>query len=442
MGLLMTVTQPSQSPPSAFSEFSQIRWGKIDMAFDSALQPTRSSNLVKRAVQRSKLLSIDGALERIFSVAFRGLVYPQIWEDPLVDLAAMEIEPHHHIVTIASGGCNVMSYLAASPARITAVDLNHAHVALTKLKLAGLKGLPRWDEFYRFFGEADEQQNIVDYRHHVRPFADQETRKYWEGRNWTGRRRLRHFQTNIYSKGLLGRFIGAGHLLAKFYGRDLKTLLNCKSLEQQRAFFDTELAPLFDKRFVKWITNRKMSLYGLGIPPAQYEALAGGGRMADVLHERLEKLACGFPLRENYFTWQAFGRSYAPGASGPLPPYLDPANYAKLRTSKTEVSVSQISIVDALNGMPAQSVDRFVLLDAQDWMTDAQLSALWRAITRAASSGARVIFRTAGKETILPGRVDAKILVRWRYLDARSLELGRLDRSSIYGGFHIYARAN
>ena len=159
-----------------------------------------------------------------------------------------------------------------------------------------------------FFGEADEQQNIVDYRHHVRPFADQETRKYWEGRNWTGSRRLRHFQTNIYSKGLLWPLCWRWASACKILWAGFKNTVNCKSLEQQRAFFDTELAPLFDKRFVKWITNRKMSLYGLGIPPAQYEALAGGGRMADVLHERLEKLACGFPLRENYFTWQAFGQ--------------------------------------------------------------------------------------------------------------------------------------
>jgi S-adenosylmethionine-diacylglycerol 3-amino-3-carboxypropyl transferase len=412
------------------------------MAFDSTVQSSRSRNLVKRAMSRSKVLSTEGALERAFSFAFRGLVYPQIWEDPVVDLAAMKIEAHHHIVTIASGGCNVMSYLASHPSRITAVDLNHTHVALTKLKLAGLAGLPTWQVFYCFFGEADERQNMAEYYEHIRPLIDADTKKYWEGRNWKGRRRLSHFQTNIYRKGLLGSFIGIGHLLAKLYGRDLKQFLKCRSLEQQRAFFDTQLAPLFDKRFIKWLTNCKVSLYGLGIPPAQYEALAGSSAMANVLHERLEKLACGFPVQNNYFAWQAFGRSYAPGASGSLPPYLAEANYAKLRAARTSVTVKQISIVDALNAMPDESADRFVLLDAQDWMTDAQLNDLWQAITRVAKPDARVIFRTAGKETILPGRVDGGILDQWNYLAARSLELGQLDRSSIYGGFHIYEFKN
>jgi S-adenosylmethionine-diacylglycerol 3-amino-3-carboxypropyl transferase len=343
-------------------------------------------------------------------------------------------------VTIASGGCNVLSYLTASPARITAVDLNRTHVALTRLKLAGLAVLPGWEEFYRFFGEADDRQNTRDYRRYLRPMIDGETRKYWEGRSLLGRKRVKHFQNNIYRKGLLGRFIGVGHVMAKLYGCDLKALLACRSVEQQRHFFDTQIAPLFQRPFVKWLTDRKVSLYGLGIPPAQYEALAGGGRMADVLHKRLERLTCGFPLRENYFTWQAFGRSYAPGASGPLPPYLSEDNFTQLRASGDRVSVSRISLTDALEVMPAKSVDRFVLLDAQDWMTDIQLNALWRAISRAATPDARVIFRTAGTETILPGRVDGEILHQWHYLEARSLELGARDRSSIYGGFHIYER--
>ena len=412
------------------------------MAFDTVMEAPRSGNLVGRAVHRNRMLSLEGALERIFSLAFRGLVYPQIWEDPVVDMAAMEIKPHHHLVTIASGGCNVLSYLEASPARITAVDLNRSHVALTRLKLAGLVSLPGWQDFYRFFGEADDRQNTRDYRRYLRPVIDGDTRKYWEGRGWTGKKRVKNFQSNIYRKGLLGRFIGMGHVMARLYGCDLRALLTCRSVEQQRQFFETEIAPLFQKPLVKWLTDQKVSLYGLGIPPAQYEALAGGGRMADVLHQRLERLSCGFPLRENYFTWQAFGRGYAPGASGPLPPYLREDNFALLRANAGRVTVSQISLTDALEAMPAKSVDRFVLLDAQDWMTDIQLNALWRAISRAATPQARVIFRTAGTETILPGRVDAEVLRHWHYETSRSRELGDRDRSSIYGGFHIYERAN
>ena len=59
-------------------------------------------------------------------------------------------------------------------------------------------------------------------------------------------------------------------------------------------------------------------------------------------------------------------------------------------------------------------------------------------ITRTAAPGARVIFRTAADERLLPGRVDPATLERWTYLAERSRELHARDRSAIYGAFHIY----
>ena len=49
--------------------------------------------------------------------------------------------------------------------------------------------------------------------------------------------------------------------------------------------------------------------------------------------------------------------------------------------------------VEIVSARPDGSRDRYVLLDAQDWMTNAQLEALWTEITRTARPGARVIFR-------------------------------------------------
>ncbi|MFO1090992.1 MAG: DUF3419 family protein [Hyphomicrobiales bacterium] len=403
-------------------------------------QERRTPRLLARAVHRHRAFTREGMSERLFTLAFSGLVYPQIWEDPAVDLAAMELTGEHHVVTIASGGCNAMSYLAAGPAKLTAVDLNRAHVALTRLKLAGIRHLPGYDAFYRFFGEADERANLTDFRLYIEPRLDEETARFWKSRTVHGRRRIAMFGRNIYRKGLLGRFIGAGHGLARLYGIDLRELLAARSIEQQRAFFDEKIAPLFDRKLVRWLSKRPASLFGLGIPPAQYRELAaaGGGDVALVLKERLERLACGFPLSENYFAWQAFNRAYAPAASGPLPPYLQYANYQAIREAAARAEVKRVSFTEALAAMPDSSADRYVLLDAQDWMKPDQLDALWTEITRTARPGARVIFRTAGEVSILPGRLSPALLDRWRYEETRSRALTRLDRSSIYGGFHLY----
>ena len=71
-------------------------------------------------------------------------------------------------------------------------------------------------------------------------------------------------------------------------------------------------------------------------------------------------------------------------------------------------------------------------------MTDAQLNALWSAILRTARPGARVIFRTAAEPSVLPGRVDDETLSRFTYEAEESERLDAADRSSIYGGFHLY----
>ncbi|WP_421981720.1 DUF3419 family protein [Roseibium sp.] len=410
---------------------------------------TASKKRLNNAVHRSDATSREGILERLFTFAFKGLVYPQIWEDPDVDMKALRLTPDSRMIAIASGGCNVMSYLTANPAEITAVDLNRAHVALGRLKLAAARHFPNYETFYRFFGEADEKANVAAYNRFLKDNLDAETIAYWEGRdiaNW-GRKRITLFSRDLYHHGLLGYCIGVGHLVAKLYGIDPKHMVKTRSLEEQRTFFDTALAPLFDKRLVRWATSKKMSLYGLGIPPAQYDALVSAnaeGDMSAVLKDRLEKLACDFSMKDNYFAWQAFGRGYAPqagetsGESGPLPPYLKRAHFEEIRARAGRVRVLNRNFTEHLQSAPSNSLDAYVLLDAQDWMTDAQLNALWSEITRTARPGARVVFRTAAAPTLLPGRVADETLDCWTYEEEESLELGRQDRSSIYGGFHLY----
>ena len=398
---------------------------------------------LRQALLQHKALSPKGMSERFFGLLFSGLVYPQIWEDPDVDIAAMELRPDHHIVTIASGGCNMLAYLSRQPRHIDVVDLNPHHVALNRLKLSAFRHMPAHSDLVRFFGVEGTGTNSKAFDAFVAPHLDQATRAYWEKRTITGRRRIEVFDRNIYRTGLLGRFIGAGHLIARLHGVDLKKMLEARSLRDQRQFFDERVAPLFDKPLIRWITSRKSSLFGLGIPPQQYDelaSLASDGSIAPVLRQRLEKLACHFPLRENYFAWQAFARRYPTAEEGMQPAYLKAENYPVIRANVDRVAVHHASFTELLAAKPAASVDRYVLLDAQDWMTDRQLEELWSEITRTAAPGARVIFRTAAERSVIEGRISGATADRWTYLYGRSRELNLQDRSAIYGGFHIYER--
>src|SRR5580692_5988638 len=139
-----------------------------------------ANELLERAAHTRPANTKRGAMERLFTLMFQGFVYNQIWEDPDVDLEALALQPHHRLVTIASGGCNVLNYLAADPAKIVAVDLNENHIALTRLKLSALANLPSYEEFFRFFGNADDKANSRAYDNFLARRLDAKSRKYWE----------------------------------------------------------------------------------------------------------------------------------------------------------------------------------------------------------------------------------------------------------------------
>jgi S-adenosylmethionine-diacylglycerol 3-amino-3-carboxypropyl transferase len=401
--------------------------------------------LLQQAAHQAPPATPRGVLERIFTLVFQGFVYNQIWEDPSVDLDALKLSPHHRVVTIASGGCNVLNYLAAQPAKIIALDLNPHHVALTRLKLAALEHLPDYESFFRFFGAAADPANLAAFDTYILGKLDPQTRAYWQATHGAPRprRRIEMFARNLYRHGLLGRFIGLLHGVARLHGKKLADILEAKTPAEQRELFDSVVAPLFESAPVKLISKSPISLYALGIPPAQYDELVSSGRgnPISVLRERVERLACDFPIRDNYFAWQAFGRGYDLQSREAVPDYLKEENYAALKARAASVTVHHASMIDFLKSQPAQSLDRFVLLDAQDWMSPAQMTALWAEIDRTAhSSDARVIFRTAGESSPLPQKLPGDLLAPWLYHEWQSRVLHAQDRSSIYGGFHIYAR--
>ncbi len=384
----------------------------------------------------------DRFAERLFTWSFDGFVYNQIWEDPVVDMAAMDPLTGKRILTIASAGCNVLNYLDGDPRAITAVDLNPAHVALTRLKLAALEHLPDYEAFFRFFGEGAHDDNITAYDRFLRPALDAETREYWDERRPFRGRRIELFRRGLYGRSLLGRTIKSAHLTARLMGGRPHHMLQARTREEQLKLFEEHLAPVFDKRPIRHLARSRAAYFGLGIPPAQYRALHGAAvEPAAEIRERVRRLACDFDLKENYFAWQAFARRYDIEHRQAVPPYLKEDVYRRIRGRADRVQVLHTLLVAHLEDEAAGSYDRYVFLDAQDWMTREQLEALWVQVTRTASGDARVIFRTAGAESLLEGSLSGDLQAAWRYDATSSADFFRADRSAIYGGFHLYERS-
>lgn len=398
---------------------------------------------LREAVHRHRSLSKEGLLERLFTLWFQGLVYTQIWEDPQVDAEALRLGAHSRIVTVSSAGCNVLNYLTYAPERILAVDVNAAHMALTRLRIAALRHLPSHEAFFQFFGVGAGPENIEGYRTQIRSHLDAATRRYWEARPMGGLRRPRiaAFREGFYEQGILSRFQGiAGGLSNLIQGRRPEQLLSAASRAEQREFFDDCVAPFFDHGFVQWFAGRPAALYSLGIPPRQFRRLeeAGEGSVVDVCRDRLERLVCGFPIEDNYFAWQAFGRQYDTEQRQAVPAYLRKMYFAQLRYHADRIRTRLVSLTDALREEPDGTFNSFALLDAMDWMGSETIRVLWGEIARVGMPGARIVFRTAGTDSPVEPALPEGLRSRFTYARAWSEKLHARDRSAVYGMVHLY----
>ena len=185
-----------------------------------------------------------------------------------------------------------------------------------------------------------------------------------------------------------------------------------------------------------------VTMFGLGIPPQQYnelkQDLTSEKNIIEIYRERVKRLACDYPISENYFAWQAFARKYDTKDRVAIPDYLREENFQVLKANASRISTSIGSVTDEIKNSTYGAFNRFVFLDAQDWMDEKTITDLWTAIAENAESGSRIIFRTASAfspvETKLPASLREKFVDQQEF----SRELFKQDRASIYGGFHLY----
>jgi S-adenosylmethionine-diacylglycerol 3-amino-3-carboxypropyl transferase len=406
-----------------------------------------NNRLVLNAVRNENLSSKQGLLQKLFAVWFDAFVYNQIWEDPRVDLQALRLDENSRVLTISSGGCNALNYLLESPESVTAVDLNRHHIYLLNLKLAALKHLPKYQDFFDFFGRGKGKNTGTNYLRHLAPNLDKDTRQFWESNTVGGSfiygDRISFFtNAGLYDHSRNGYFLRFFQRVAKLFGCDPEKVLKAISMDEQRSLYEKYIDPFFDTFLVRTLGKLPVTMFGLGIPPQQYAELKAdltdGKTVIDIYRERVRRLACDFPIDENYFAWQAFARKYDTENRKALPEYLKEGNYEKLKANAERLTTVIGSATDVIKNSEPGAFNRFVFLDAQDWMNAEQMTSLWSVIAEKAEPGSRIIFRTAGAASPIEPNLPDDLRARFFYEARLSKELFKKDRASIYGGFHVY----
>ena len=174
-------------------------------------------------------------------------------------------------------------------------------------------------------------------------------------------------------------------------------------MAEQEAFYEKNVAPFFKNTVIKVLGKTPITLFGLGIPPQQFAELKKDAEngIIDLMRERAHRLCAGFPIQDNYFAWQAFTRKYDTENRQAVPDYLKAEHYDLLKTNSFRVNTVIASIIEHIQTEPQNTYNRFVFLDAQDWMNAATLADLWTAIAARGGAQSRIIFRTAGADSPL-----------------------------------------
>ncbi|MEO5342922.1 MAG: BtaA family protein [Gammaproteobacteria bacterium SHHR-1] len=402
-----------------------------------------------RPANGSKKTGLGNRLhQNLFSSLYqRNLIYNTCWEDPAVDREALQIGPEDRMLVITSAGCNVLDYALCGPARIHAVDANPRQTALLELKLAGIRQLQHSD-FFALFGQGGHLQAQEIYQDALRAELSDFARGFWDRRiHWFSRSGRNDSFYYFGLSGLVARGFRNYLRLRPKLREAIYGLYHSQDLDEQRARYDEEIAPLLWGRTVKWMISRPLTMSLLGVPHPQREEVKRShqGGIYGFVRDSIEYVFRHLPVADNYFWAVYIHGSYSPSC---CPEYLKPHNFAALKSGLVDCIRPHSGLITDFLNQTDEAISRFVLLDHMDWMSVYHPQALaeeWAAILQRATPDARLIFRSAHarpdylEQIRIPGH-NSRVQELFQFDPALAERLTLKDRVHTYAGFHIAQR--
>jgi len=319
------------------------------------------------------------------------LFFAQVREDPRAEIAALAPSAGKTLVVVSSGGCTALSLLASGAGRVVAVDLNRAQNHLVELKAAACQLGAR--DAIAFLGAQPSTTRAATYAA-LRASLSPPARRYWD-------ERPRQIGAGVLGAGVSERFIGAvvsALILAVHPRSRVDRLLGCRTLAEQRALFAHE-----------WDTWRWRALFTLlcnrlvlgNTYPSQFFEHVENPSFALHFRRCAEHALTELPAASNYFLHQMLTGSYPTDEPDGVPPYLSDAGAKSVATGE-RLQLIDGGMTEYLRRCPAASVHGFALSNICEWMTPAQIDALFREVVRTAAPGARLVYRNFVDWTELP----------------------------------------
>jgi S-adenosylmethionine-diacylglycerol 3-amino-3-carboxypropyl transferase len=354
------------------------------------------------------------------------LVFTQSWEDPALDRTAFGGASGLSIATVASGGCNTLTFLLDSPSCVFAFDYNPTQIFVLELKVAAFRRLDH-PEILELFGvrPSARRRSLVEA---VAPDLSSEARTFWRAQPW------------LVEDGLLGggryeRFISKfGRLLRVVQGpRRMAALFDERDADGRARFYDHEWNRwpwrlLFKAFFNKTILARR------GLSPDYFTFDDGSRSFAESFANRTARAMRDLSVRDNPFlSCYVLGRYLD---EDHLPDYLQARN---LEVIKSRLDVLEMHVGDVrtvLDGMPEGSLDGLCLSNVFELMSEDETALVLAKVARVLRPKARVTIRNL----MVPRVVPPALVDRLAFEPTLSRALHAADRSFVYRSFQVYTR--
>lgn len=299
----------------------------------------------------------------IKNIVSKTYIYPIIWEDSTIDDIIMNINENDVIITITSGGDNVLDALIHSPKKIYSIDMNKHQNYLLELKIASIKVLDRVD-FLNTFGTIDSSKFFEQKDEILNNLRTEEAREWWKNNLYN----IKRFNRS----GSSGTFVNILEYVSKhiFSYDPIGDIVKNSSMEYQ-----SKLLSKFLYYKISSLIYFGYRFFGdfAGVPVRQIQLMELNTNVIDNIVSYL--LRSTNVMKNNHYY-----RFYAKGLSEECCfDYMKEENYNLVRKNLDNIEIHTDDIVNFVNNCPESSeITKAILLDHQDWIEQVDLVKEWK----------------------------------------------------------------
>ncbi|MEB3328082.1 MAG: DUF3419 family protein [Candidatus Sericytochromatia bacterium] len=311
---------------------------------------------------------------------FAGIGYASCWEDAGVLRAALRIQPGDTVLSITSGGCNVLSMLLDDPARVVAVDFNPHQNRLLRLKMAAIQHLSHGDGL-ALLGVRPSNDRLALWAS-LSPHVPEADRSWWNQHPGL-------ISAGLYRSGRTDRYLMAfGKLVRAWLGaRRVDHLFAFTDLAAQRAFYHDVWDDWRWRAMLQVFFHRRV--IARAKDPSHFRYVDGSA-FGSRIHARASLLFTEGLLRDNpYCALVLLGRYLDEKA---LPAYMAAETWGVLRGRLGRVELVDSSLTEVLETAVPGTFDAYNLSNLYDWLSDEARVTSLQAVRRAARPGARLCY--------------------------------------------------